>query len=94
MLNHLKAPPIIPTSLFSVSFTFSCPSLIPLLLTQFLQRAVATDLGFHSQLVGRWQLGQVMEGVREGRVAAVVSHAPSQNAATANAAATGTLSTA
>lgn len=93
VLLHLKAP-IIPTSLFSLSFTFSCPSLIPFSLTQFLQRAVATDLRFHRQLVGRWQLGQVVEGVREGRVAAVVSHAPSQNAATTNAAATGTLSTA
>lgn len=50
-------------------------------LTQPLQRAVAADLGFHGGLVGRRQLGEVVEGVGEGRVAAVVPHAPSHAAA-------------
>lgn len=59
-------------------------------LTQPLQGAVAVDLRFHGQLVGRRQLGQVVEGVGEGSVAAVVSHASSQDAA-ATAAAAGTF---
>lgn len=62
-----------------------CP---PLQLTQPLQGAVAVDLGFHGGLVGRRQLGQVVEGMGEGRVAAVVPHAASNNAATADAART------
>lgn len=51
-------------------------------LTQPLQGAVAVDLRFHGGLVGWRQLGQVVEGVGEGRVAAVVSHAASHDAAT------------
>lgn len=57
-------------------------------LTQLLQGAVATDLRLHGQLVGRRQLRQVVEGMREGGVAAVVSHAPRQDAAAAAAAGT------
>lgn len=57
-------------------------------LTQPLQGAVAADLGFHGQLVGRRQLGQVVEGVGEWRVAAVVSHAASHDAAAADPART------
>lgn len=57
-------------------------------LTQLLQGAVATDLGLHGQLVGRRQLRQVVEGVREGGVAAVVPHAPPKDAPAATAAGT------
>lgn len=49
-------------------------------LTQLLQGAVTVDLRFHGQLIGRWQLDQVVEGMGEGRVAAIVSHAPSHDA--------------
>lgn len=57
-------------------FIVPLPSPLPRSLTQLLQGAVAADLGLHGQLVGRRQLRQVVEGVREGGVAAVVSHAP------------------
>lgn len=52
---------------------------------QPLQGAVAVDLGFHGCLIRRRQLGQVVEGVGEGSVAAVVSHASADDAATGDA---------
>lgn len=63
-------------------------------LTQPLQGAVAADLGLHGRLVGRRQLGQVVEGVGEGRVAAVVPHASSHDDAAANADSSGTFTAA
>lgn len=54
-------------------------------LTQLLQGAVAVDLRLHGHLVGRWQLGQVVEGVGKRRVAAVVPHAASHEGAATDA---------
>lgn len=87
-----------PCSPFSVSYISTLFLLLPhhwvsppCQLTQPLQGAVAVDLRFHGQLVGRRQLGQIVEGVGEGRMAAVVSHTPTDNAAATNGAATGTF---
>lgn len=89
-----KSPTCSPISLkFSSPVYFYSPHIpqSPPYLTQLLQGAVAADLRFHSQLIGRWQLGQVVEGMGEGRVAAIVSHAPSHDATTTNATATRTF---
>lgn len=83
-LFHLKAPSG-PERLISPTFFPAFPSLyLPWRLTQPLQRAVAVELRFHGCVVGWWQLSQVVEGVRERRVAAVVSHAASEDAAAAS----------